>query len=151
MSYRMRTDARSRKTGRFVRSVQEQLQNAVIQSGLRQQQVAEKLGVHKSIIGRRLSGQGNLTLRSIADIAWATDHDIEFRLKPKTIVVTANERHIPVATQPAIAVAAVAPAATTRSGHVTFHGDRTTEVSMPSATPTRNVVSSTNVRQHETA
>lgn len=94
-SYRMQIDGRSRKNGRFVRTVQKELQSALSQSGLRQQQVADKLGIHKSIVARRLSGHGNLTLRSIADLAWALDHDIEFRLKPRTVVVSGNEHHMP--------------------------------------------------------
>lgn len=82
MSYQMRTDSRSRKTGRFVSKVQKELQKAIVQSGLRQQQVAEKLGVDRSLINRRLTGASNLTMRSIADFAWALDHDIRFELVP---------------------------------------------------------------------
>lgn len=91
MSYQMRVDPRSRNSGRFSLRVQRELQKAVSSSGMRQQQIAEKLGVDRSIINRRLTGRANLTLRSIADIAWATDHDVVISLKPKTVIVKSNE------------------------------------------------------------
>jgi transcriptional regulator with XRE-family HTH domain len=90
----MRTDSRSRKTGRFVSKVQKELQKAVVRSGLRQQQIAEKLGVDRSIVNRRLTGGTNLTLRSIADLAWALDEDIVFEIRPRSDVVT-NEVNLP--------------------------------------------------------
>ena len=83
MSYQMRNSSRSRNAGRFVSRVQKELQGALGQSGLRQQQIAEKLDADKSTIHRRFSGRANLTLRSIADLAWAMEHEIQFSLKPK--------------------------------------------------------------------
>jgi hypothetical protein len=37
--------------------------------------------VHRSLINRQLSGEANLTLRSLADLAWAMDMEIWFELK----------------------------------------------------------------------
>lgn len=85
MSFQMPTNARARVSGRFARRVEKELQQALINSGLRQIEVADKLGVDKSIVNRRLTGRANLTIKSIADFAWATDHEIHFSLKPKTL------------------------------------------------------------------
>jgi transcriptional regulator with XRE-family HTH domain len=58
----------------IVRSfVEEKMQN-----GLSQVKLAEKLGVDKSVVSRQLNGEQNLTLRSIAELAWALDRDIQF-------------------------------------------------------------------------
>lgn len=83
MSYQMRNDARSRKAGRFIARVHKKIQNAVVRSGLKQNEIALKLDLDRSIVNRRILGQTNLTLRSIADFAWALDHDIVFDLVPR--------------------------------------------------------------------
>jgi transcriptional regulator with XRE-family HTH domain len=83
MSYQMRNDPRARKAGRFIHRVQKEIQNAFVASGLKQQEIAEKLGVNRSVVNKRLLGESNLTLRTIADLAWAMDADIEFKLVPR--------------------------------------------------------------------
>lgn len=85
MSYQMRNDERSRKAGRFVARVHKAIQTAVVRSGLKQNEIATKLGLDRSIVNRRILGQSNLTLRTIADFAWALEHDIEFDLVPRKI------------------------------------------------------------------
>ncbi|OAF11768.1 hypothetical protein AYJ54_07870 [Bradyrhizobium centrolobii] len=47
---------------------------------LNQSMLAEKLGVDKSAIHRRLTGQVNMTEETIADMVWGLDHDIEVRI-----------------------------------------------------------------------
>jgi len=83
MSYQMRNDERSRKAGRFVARVHKAIQQAVVRSGLKQNEIATKLGLDRSIVNRRILGQSNLTLRTIADLAWALDHDLVFDLVPR--------------------------------------------------------------------
>lgn len=83
MSYQMRKDDRSRKAGRFVSRVHKAIQQAVVRSGLKQNEIATKLGLDRSIVNRRILGQSNLTLRTISDFAWALDHDIVFDLIPR--------------------------------------------------------------------
>lgn len=39
--------------------------------GLTQSAVAEKLGVHRAVVNRRLNGRTNMTIETIADMAWA--------------------------------------------------------------------------------
>jgi len=51
--------------------------------GLTQQQLAEKLEVNRATINKRLLGQENLTLRTIADLAWALDYEPQFKLVTK--------------------------------------------------------------------
>lgn len=83
MSYRMRIDDKSRKSGRFISRVHHVIQDAVTKSGMKQQEIAEKLGTDRSVINRRVLGKENLTLRSVAELAWALDQDIVFSFIPK--------------------------------------------------------------------
>ena len=80
MSYRMRNSERSRKAGRFISRVHTEIQTAFVASGLKQRDVAEKLGVDRSAVNKQLAGTTNLTLRSIADLAWALDADLHFAM-----------------------------------------------------------------------
>ncbi len=47
---------------------------------INQSTLAAKLGIGRSVVHRRLSGQTNMTIETIADMAWALDVDIEVRL-----------------------------------------------------------------------
>ncbi|MCG6121305.1 MAG: helix-turn-helix transcriptional regulator [Microvirga sp.] len=92
MSYQMRNDPRARKAGRFIHRVQKELQNAFVDSGLKQQEIAERLGVNRSVVNKRLQGEANLTLRTIADLAWAMDAEIDFTLKSRRGVEELNNQ-----------------------------------------------------------
>lgn len=50
----------------------DELAGAIEASGLTRSEVAERLGTSKAHITQALRGERNLTLKSIADIAWAT-------------------------------------------------------------------------------
>ena len=50
-------------------------------AALSQQGLARKLDTERALINRQLSGEANLTLRSLADLAWAMDMEISFELK----------------------------------------------------------------------
>ena len=50
-----------------------------------------KLDVHRSLINRQFSGEANLTLRSLADLAWAMDMEITFELKKPVVEVGQNQ------------------------------------------------------------
>jgi transcriptional regulator with XRE-family HTH domain len=41
-----------------------------------QSSLAAKLGVHRSVVSRRLQGRANLTVETIADLVWALGHAI---------------------------------------------------------------------------
>lgn len=106
MSYQMRNDPRARKAGRFIYRVQKEIQKAFLASGLKQQEIAEKLGVNRSVVNKRLLGEANLTLRTIADLAWAMDAEIEFALKSR-VNSHGQNRFEPAQTVRAISVPAV--------------------------------------------
>lgn len=91
MSYQMRISEQSRKVGRFIASVHREIQNAFLESGLKQNDLAEKLQVDRSIINRRLTGVTNLTLRSIGELAWALDRDVRIVLEPAKLGKGCND------------------------------------------------------------
>jgi transcriptional regulator with XRE-family HTH domain len=57
---------------------------------MKQNELAVKLGVNRSQVNKQLLGQTNLTLRTIAELAWAMDKDIHFSLGGPVISVTKN-------------------------------------------------------------
>jgi hypothetical protein len=42
--------------------------------------LADKIGVDRSAINRRLTGKVNMTEETIADMVWGLEHDIEVRI-----------------------------------------------------------------------
>jgi hypothetical protein len=76
---------RARHAGRFIGRVRGELLRALnarkSEIGFSQQGLAQKLEAERSLINRQLSGEANLTLRSLADLAWAMDMEISFELK----------------------------------------------------------------------
>jgi transcriptional regulator with XRE-family HTH domain len=82
--FRFDINARSRTAGRFVGRVRRELLRAVTeqkQAGLTQQELARRLESGRSNINRQLSGEAEITLRSLADLAWALDREITFELR----------------------------------------------------------------------
>lgn len=76
---------RARHAGRFIGRVRGELLRALSERkserGFSQEALARKLDTKRSLINRQLSGESNLTLRSLADLAWAMDLEISFELK----------------------------------------------------------------------
>lgn len=92
MSYQMRLNSRSRVAGRFIGAAHDELRAAFEKSGKTQQEIADRLGVDKAVINRRLKGTENLTLRTLAEMAWAINHDVRVvMVRPKS-GVHRNER-----------------------------------------------------------
>ncbi len=82
--FRFDIDARSRTAGRFIGRVRRELLRAVTEEkgeGLTQQELAQRLESDRSNINRQLSGEADITLRSLADLAWALDREITFELR----------------------------------------------------------------------
>ena len=77
--------SRARHAGRFIGRVRAELLRALLErkteTGLSQQTLARKLDADRAQINRQLSGEANLSLRSLADLAWAMDMEISFELK----------------------------------------------------------------------
>lgn len=90
MSFELNVNPKDRVAGRFIAAVRRALLKAALEekerSGVSQQSVANKLGVNRSVINRLLRGDANLTLRSVAEIAWALGRTPTFALQeaPKT-------------------------------------------------------------------
>ncbi|WP_370285798.1 helix-turn-helix domain-containing protein [Pseudooceanicola nanhaiensis] len=73
----MMIDPKSRKSARFISGLQRKIQKALSESGKTQQEIANILDIDRSVVNRRLKGGANLTARSIAELAFALDKDIE--------------------------------------------------------------------------
>ncbi len=88
MSFRFDIGARARSTGRLIGDVRDDLIEAalrkVVEAGWDERQLAEFAGMSPDDLERRLSGQDELTIRFVADLAWALNKEvsIEFR-EPK--------------------------------------------------------------------
>ena len=50
-------------------------------AGLNQQELARRLDSRRSQINRQLSGEAEITLRSLAELAWALDREISVELR----------------------------------------------------------------------
>jgi len=94
-SYVFDIGEKARKVARFIGHVRAELQRALVvekaSRKLTQQQIATMIGVHRSVINRQLMGFENLTLRRVAELAWALGWELYFELRrpqqPGTITV----------------------------------------------------------------
>jgi|SRR5271163_3002773 len=84
-SYRLDISPRSRRIGRFIAQVRNELYKAIDEerraSGLNQQAIADRLGLQRSAINRQLAGEDHLTLRSVAELSWDLGREISFELR----------------------------------------------------------------------
>jgi transcriptional regulator with XRE-family HTH domain len=84
-SYVFDIGSKARKASRFIGRVRSELQRALVAEKaaqkITQQQIATKLGVNRSVINRQLLGKENMTLRSVAELAWALGWEIRFELR----------------------------------------------------------------------
>jgi transcriptional regulator with XRE-family HTH domain len=55
----------------------EAIGEAIEESGLSRSQIAEKLGVTKGYVSQVLSGSRNMTLRTLGDLMWACDRELQ--------------------------------------------------------------------------
>ena len=85
MSYRLKLTPRQRKVGRFIGAVRNEIQKAYAEEKAAghttQAELARDLGVSRSVVNRRIRGLQNLTVRSIADLAWALNREIVFEIR----------------------------------------------------------------------
>jgi predicted XRE-type DNA-binding protein len=85
---------RPRTASRFISHVRSELQGALIKEKkkrkLTQQAIAKILGVNRSVINRQFVGTENLTLRSVAELAWALGYDVDFKLSKVEIDIGDN-------------------------------------------------------------
>jgi hypothetical protein len=94
-SFHFDIGSRARHAGRFIGRVRGELLRALAEqkakAALPQQVMAQKLGIERSLLNRQLSGETNLSLRSLADLAWAMDMEISFELKVPTSMARQNQ------------------------------------------------------------
>jgi hypothetical protein len=83
-SFRHKQDNRRTFYLNLVGSVESQLREAYARRHDRgldtQVSVAKKLGVGRSVVNRRLLGGSNMTIETIADMAWAMGHSVVFKI-----------------------------------------------------------------------
>ncbi|QQM31750.1 helix-turn-helix transcriptional regulator [Martelella lutilitoris] len=101
MSFSLGLSEKDRATGRFKSRVNRGLIRAVLtakkKKQLTQSDIARLMEIDKSTLSKILNGKGNLTLKTIGDLAWAvglTPH-IEFREKEQHHkLVLSNSAHL---------------------------------------------------------
>jgi plasmid maintenance system antidote protein VapI len=95
MSYELKIDPKKRAASRFIGKVRKALISAAIEekklSGISQKEIAEAIGVNKSVVSRMLKGESNLTLRSVGELAWALGWEPDFTLKRRAVAIHSNE------------------------------------------------------------
>jgi hypothetical protein len=98
MSLQFDVGEKSRKVAKFIGKVHRELQRALEYEKknrrITQQQIASLIGVNRSVINREFLGGGNLTLRRLAELAWALGWEIGFELRKPT--ATHGQNHLPV-------------------------------------------------------
>src|SRR5271169_1138835 len=92
---------RARAAGRFIGHVRAELQKAWLSEKssrkITQQQIATMLGLkNRSVINRELMGFDNLTLRRVAELAWALGWEIVFYLRKRDASEISSGFHPPV-------------------------------------------------------
>ena len=85
MFFRFDIGARARSASRLIGNIRNDLIEAVVKErtakGLSQQQLAELAGMSRSALNKSLSGREELTLRSIAELAWALNREVHVELR----------------------------------------------------------------------
>jgi len=80
---------KARRVARFLGSIHRELQQALEEEKARrkltQQQIADLIGVNRSVINRQILGGGNLTLRRLAEFAWALGREPVFELRKPAV------------------------------------------------------------------
>jgi transcriptional regulator with XRE-family HTH domain len=83
-----------RAATRFISQVRRSLLAALIEgkekSGLTQSDVANSIGVHRSVINRELRGMKDITLGRVAELAFSMGKEIEFKLIDPEVEIGRN-------------------------------------------------------------
>lgn len=84
MPFRHRPDGRRRTFLNLVADIDRGLRSAftkrAVERGETQASLAEKLGINRSVVHRRLTSKANLTIESIADLVWALGYAIRVEI-----------------------------------------------------------------------
>ncbi len=106
MSFKLKLSPKDRATGRFMSRVHRALAKVVTEAkaetGLTQQQIADAMGVDKSVVSRILNGESNLTLKTIGDISWVLGFKPEVTFRPVEVVAGHAANHVAMQTFTAV-------------------------------------------------
>jgi hypothetical protein len=91
---------RARTVSRFIGHVRAELRRALAAEKasrkLSQQQIATMIGTNRSVINREIMGFENLTIRRVAELAWALGWEIVFELrKPQAVAAPTMQFQTP--------------------------------------------------------
>lgn len=93
-SYQFKLDQRRRFVGRRIAAVRRELQKAFIEEKrtrkFTQAELARVLGVNRSVVNRQLMGTANLSVKSLADLAWALGRDFVVGFPKRKVAVGSN-------------------------------------------------------------
>lgn len=80
-SFQLSLTPHRRAAARFVDKVHRCLQKAYADAPeVTQSDIANKLGVHRSVINRQLRGRKDMTVGRVAELAWAMGYEADFEL-----------------------------------------------------------------------
>jgi transcriptional regulator with XRE-family HTH domain len=98
MSSNLSIDKRRRTYVRLIGSIQNALNRALREEhamrNLTQQEMADLLHKSKSFISRKMNGTSNMTLETLADLAFALDRTVEVDLRPRHLLSGQNAGNI---------------------------------------------------------
>lgn len=93
-SSRLRVSKRRRTFSRFLGKVQHALNQALVEEhekrGLTRAEIARILETDKGFVTKKLAGTSNMTIETLADLAFAMDRDITIALPPRTVAIGSN-------------------------------------------------------------
>jgi ribosome-binding protein aMBF1 (putative translation factor) len=113
MSFSIKSNPRRRSYVRLVGEIQRALNGALQEEnqarGLTRKMIADLLGKNKSVITRKFAGSSNMTLETLADLAYALDRPVKVSLPSRHSPASSNYSHSPAAAQGTPAPAARPP------------------------------------------
>ncbi|MED5545755.1 MAG: helix-turn-helix transcriptional regulator [Pseudomonadota bacterium] len=84
MSFQIDLKPNRKAAARYVGKVRRKLVEALGENpNVSRSQIADALGVHRSVITRQLNGRADLSLGRVAEIAWSLGYEADFDLKKK--------------------------------------------------------------------
>jgi transcriptional regulator with XRE-family HTH domain len=93
-SFRTKIDARRQTFLVLVGEVERQLRDAYDRKFRAQEatqsSLADKLGINRSAVNRRLTGRTNMTIETLADMVWALDQSISVKISDPTELQSLN-------------------------------------------------------------
>jgi predicted XRE-type DNA-binding protein len=107
MSFLFELDPRQEAAADLIADIGRQLQtlheDRQATGKLTQQDIATRLGVDRARVNKCLSGYNNLTLRTLAELVWAMDGEIEvtIRLPQAAGGTSGGDSHVPASAQQA--------------------------------------------------